>query len=273
MAWCPKCKTEYRDGFTVCADCGSKLVDESELKKAEKQQAIKAAMAQMMDEEVADEAVMAEEEAEGASVRVELGQDVGSMMGNSEISAEEATKMQEAMAQLQAAQMARKMNNGSSRYEDSAERASDNRSSAWMLLIIGVIGIIVMILGVAGVLPLNMSRNFLFYGVMTVFFIIFIISGVVSMKNAKFFEKKAESENSLRDTLVEWCRQNLHAEEIDRQIGATQNTPVEMLYFRRFEFIKFRLNHQFVNLDQGFLDKFIDDYVYDEIFENEGEEA
>lgn len=25
--WCPKCKTEYRDGITVCADCGSDLVE------------------------------------------------------------------------------------------------------------------------------------------------------------------------------------------------------------------------------------------------------
>ena len=28
MPWCPKCKTEYREGFTVCADCGSELVKE-----------------------------------------------------------------------------------------------------------------------------------------------------------------------------------------------------------------------------------------------------
>jgi len=28
MPFCPKCKYEYRKGFTRCADCGSKLVDE-----------------------------------------------------------------------------------------------------------------------------------------------------------------------------------------------------------------------------------------------------
>ena len=28
MPWCPKCKNEYKDGYTVCADCGSDLVDE-----------------------------------------------------------------------------------------------------------------------------------------------------------------------------------------------------------------------------------------------------
>ena len=27
MPWCPKCGSEYRDGFTECASCGGKLVD------------------------------------------------------------------------------------------------------------------------------------------------------------------------------------------------------------------------------------------------------
>ena len=27
MPFCPKCRTEYREGFEVCADCGAKLVD------------------------------------------------------------------------------------------------------------------------------------------------------------------------------------------------------------------------------------------------------
>ena len=31
MAWCPKCKNEYREGITVCPDCGEKLVSEEEL--------------------------------------------------------------------------------------------------------------------------------------------------------------------------------------------------------------------------------------------------
>ena len=30
MPWCPKCKNEYRDGVTVCADCGCELVDSLE---------------------------------------------------------------------------------------------------------------------------------------------------------------------------------------------------------------------------------------------------
>jgi hypothetical protein len=28
-AWCPECRTEYREGVTVCADCGTALVPEA----------------------------------------------------------------------------------------------------------------------------------------------------------------------------------------------------------------------------------------------------
>jgi predicted amidophosphoribosyltransferase len=28
MPWCPKCKTEYENGYNLCSDCGSELVKE-----------------------------------------------------------------------------------------------------------------------------------------------------------------------------------------------------------------------------------------------------
>ena len=205
MAWCPKCKSEYRDGFTKCADCGCELVDEVTLKQMEKAQALKESMTEY--EEEYEEQQINEEMPEDVQSVVQrmaglLSQD-GTVNGQQPMTEEQAEKVKAVMEQMQAAQLAGRVRQGSGRYEDSAERATDNRSSAWMLLVIGVVGIIVLALGLAGVISLPMRSNFLFYGVMAVFFVIFIISGIVSMKNAKYFEGKAESENSLRNTLVE----------------------------------------------------------------------
>ena len=32
MLICPKCKTEYREGYTVCSDCGDQLIEQPEIK-------------------------------------------------------------------------------------------------------------------------------------------------------------------------------------------------------------------------------------------------
>jgi hypothetical protein len=36
MPWCPKCKVEYREGFTVCSDCGSDLVNVGEFEEKDR---------------------------------------------------------------------------------------------------------------------------------------------------------------------------------------------------------------------------------------------
>jgi len=181
----------------------------------------------------------------------------------------EQTDEQSTDAPQQAPQIARRSTPG--RFVDSADRAEDNRSSAWTLLIVGGLGLIVMILGIAGVLPFNVGNPYMFYGVMSAVFILFLVMGVVSFKNAKVFDEKAESENSLKDTLLQWAEENLTAEKVDMQLRMMGINEVaeEEMYFRRYEMIKFMMNHQFMNLDQAFLEKLIDDTVYDMVFGEE----
>lgn len=152
------------------------------------------------------------------------------------------------------------------RYQNSAERAEENRSSAWVLLIMGIAGIIVVVLGFMGIIPFLFGGSYLTYGVMSAVFVLFIVMGMVSMKNARIFAKKAESENSLQETLQKWCNDNLNADAIDEEIGKAETDSEEILYFKRCEQIKKMLNHQFVNLDQAFLEHFIDEKVYDQVF-------
>ena len=36
MPWCPRCRSEYSEGFTTCSDCNSDLVEKLEEEKVEK---------------------------------------------------------------------------------------------------------------------------------------------------------------------------------------------------------------------------------------------
>lgn len=243
MPWCPKCKSEYREGFSICADCGSELVDQEQFARLEAGREERGLAS-------AETAYTAEADGDGPEAAQSLaGRD----------------RAMEPKGQV-------KRSGGL--YQDNAQRASENRSSAWVLMVVGGLGIVVLVLGIAGVIPLHFSNAYLFYGVMAAVFILFVVAGIVSMKNALIFEKRAESENTVKAALLEWCRQNLRAEELDRQIRTksveddlfAEEASQEILYFKRFEAIKARLNHQFLNLDQGFLEKLIDDTVYEMVY-------
>lgn len=243
MPWCPKCRSEYREGVSICADCGIELVDEEQFARLEAEQSAVS--------ETVYEA--------GGGEKFEEFEAVGD-------DSRQADMMEKPPEEDTASVKSHRLSQYSSPYRDNSERANENRSSAWILMIIGGLGILVLILGITGVIPLHFSNAYLFYGVMAAVFILFLVAGIVSMKNALIFEKSAESENSVKSTLLEWCRQNLRAEELELQIGAGENESEEILYFKRFEAIKARLNHQFLNLDQGLLEKLIDDSVYEMIF-------
>ena len=170
-------------------------------------------------------------------------------------------------------------------YENSAAKAEDNKSSAYLLLLFGVVGMIVMILGIAGVLPLKLSgtSQYMTYGIMSTLFLLFIVMGMVSMKSYRIFAKRAESEQSLRSTMEKWCRSNFVSEELDNELFIQENgsvseeamqavreawesTPEEEMYFKRVSLMKEKIQKQFLNLDEGFLEHFVDEF-YGEIFE------
>lgn len=230
MPFCPKCKNEYREGFTVCAECKCELVDS--LKELDEQ-------AEYAGEEVLWESFEKDTEVPG---RLE-----------SEARPKDGYK--------------------SGIYRNNAERAEDNKSSAWTLLSIGVLGIILLVLVMAGIIPVYFYgvSKFMIYGVMFALFILFIVMGMVSLRNSRIFAKKAESDSTLSDTMHDWCKDNLNAADLDVQLFDEEETAAleeEMKYFKRTEYLKRLLADKFMNLDEGFLEDFVD-HIYDEVFEEQ----
>lgn len=254
MPWCPKCKNEYREGITVCSDCGCELVGEpltdyTPIIFGDKEQM--AALKQFLEYNKLKNVVIKYDEVE----------EVYELL----VQKEEAKKAANA-TKVFLQQVAERQKENSATYQNSSEKAEENRSAAWVLLIVGVLGIVAVVLGIAGILPWRFGNPNMLYGVMSAVFLLFLIMGIVSMKNAKIFAQKAESEHSLENTLMKWCTENLNAEALDKEVQKNEEDTEETLYFRRYEKIKDKLNCQFMNLDQAFLEHFIDEKVYDMVF-------
>lgn len=251
MPFCPKCRNEYREGFKVCAECKCELVDSLEaLEKQEKDP--REELLQQPSENVTEyESVSDESESQESGFEAEQAEAVPRRTEN-EARPKDGYK--------------------SGIYRNNAERAEDNKSSAWTLLSVGVLGIILLVLVMAGVIPIyfyGVSR-FMVYGVMFALFILFIVMGMVSLRNSRIFAKKAESDSTLSDTMHNWCKENLNAEALDAQLFSEEEAGLEeeMKYFRRTEYLKNLLADKFMNLDEGFLEDFVD-HIYSEIFEEQ----
>ncbi len=232
MPWCPVCKNEYREGIERCAECKVELVDHLE---DEKQTA-----------ERKEQEKLAVMQAMLAAERDRAKQD-------DEEAIPEKTPVYHT-------------------YQNSAAKAEDNRSSAYTLLFVGIVGFIIVLLIFVGVIPLYRgvsTTKYLICGVMGALFVLFIVFGIVSMRNSKILFIKAKSEDSLLSEMTKWCQEHLSAQQIDDGLSTEEAwdvTAEEQKYFKRTDKMKKIISDKFMNLDEALLEHFVDEY-YQELFE------
>ena len=229
MPWCPICKNEYREGIKLCAECQVELVDHLE------------------DEEEQDAEIERQEKIARLHAMIAAEQEGQ----ETEDDAEDEPVIYHA-------------------YQNSAAKAEDNRTSAYTLFFVGILGFVLVVLVFTGAIPVFQSAETTRYfvcGIMGALFVLFIVFGVVSMRDSKILLMQAQSEDSLLFELTKWCGENLTAEQIDVGLFEEEMSD-EQKYFKRTDKMKAIINDKFLNLDQGLLEHFVDEY-YQGLFESE----
>ena len=236
MAWCPVCKCEYKKGILKCAECKVDLVDSLEDNKEE---------ALVPNEELSEEIVM------------ELAKELNE---NKEI------HFTDRDAEIPAVRIAKK----AGVYRNSKELSNENKSSAYILLPVGILGVVALVLVWLDVIPLysGIVSKIITSVVMGSLFVVFIVMGIVSLKNAKKLDEKADEEGDLTKEIFNFFSENYSVDILDEKICDSQwsQLPEEEKYFKRIECIKTVLVKQFMNLEENYID-FISDEIYTKFYE------
>ncbi len=151
------------------------------------------------------------------------------------------------------------------------EKATDYRSTGFLLTGIGGLGIIFVMLTVFGIIPEYLGNPYLSYGMLFAISALFLVMGITSIRSAGIFEKKAKSDHSLEKRILDFVGNELDHSDIDELAGVTEGDEPEILYFKRADYLKNVIGRKFVGIDPDFLDSLIDDKIYDMIFEERSE--
>jgi len=284
MPWCPVCKNEYKDGYTICADCGAHLVasledglkavyfgaesDLYEVSKFLRANGIKKTEVSYDKKENTYELLVEEDAVAEVQkmIRVYL-QNV--------VAAKEKEKAKEAISQMSEEELNALMREQERRrnemmrtpYEDAGKKAEDYKSGADSLLIVGVIGIIALVLLNLGILPISLPvfTKTMLTIVMGIMFVAFVITGVLSRKSYERLRVQASADKDTKAEIVNYLKESIDVAEFDKDL--TDDDPsIEILYFRRMEKLKTMVVAYAEDIDMSFAEYILEE-VYPDIFE------
>ena len=309
MPWCPVCKNEYKAGYTICADCNTQLVnsleevpaavyfgDEKELQKITEflhdNEMTKAYVGYDEKSQLYEIFVPCEQEKEAKRMIkafLRNADDISDEAASSSniSSEEEDVRLMELASDETFKQIAAEILKEEQVplvYQNKHEKAEEYRSSAWALLIVGILGLAFLIVNELGILPFTMNfHKGMVYGVMGTVFVLFILIAVYSFSQTKKILTQADEEDTWKEQIHTYLTEHFGKEqlmEMDQlDTGRTSASPEaggdmdsdgslhdeENLYFTRTNIMKEVLKREFEQVDKALIEQLVDDY-YDQLF-------
>lgn len=272
MPFCPKCKNEYRKGFTECHECKIPLVES--LDEADEIQIKPKRVFDVNDErsyEFLDQYKEDDEEEEVSEIvsYSDLTFSEKQFQKNEEEDDDDlevvAPISEQMMRQRQIAEAIRKQ----SSYVDKKQKIEDYKSSGCVLTLVGGVGLVALVLLYLGIIPgfSGLKSNYMFMGVMLVMFIVFIIAGIVSFAQIKTIILEAEADDDLISRVNQFFDEYLTVEKLAKEVVCGKKDTEEELYFKRTEYMTRVLLQKFPEMNESLREKIIDD-KYGEMYEN-----
>ncbi len=152
-----------------------------------------------------------------------------------------------------------------SAYVSAKDKYADVHSSASSLLIVGFIGLIILVLDLTGIyrFPFSGTSRILFLGTMGIVFVLFLISGIVSLRKAKALSAMILHETDLEKEITAYITEKLNLSPADGSID--ENASDEEKYLARTEYIQGMVKNVYPDADEAFIEHIIEK-AYDDIF-------
>lgn len=149
-------------------------------------------------------------------------------------------------------------------YKDLSEHYKEEHSSAWMLVIFGIVGLIALGLEMAGVFTIPVASNIkpIFYLVMTAMFVTFTVGGFLSFRTAARIKQEAESTANLYEQLQYYASNDISREQVDASIEDFETLTDEERYFARAAYIRKAVSEAFSSTNPAYLDAMVEDVIH-----------
>lgn len=274
MPWCPKCRNEYKPGYTICADCGCELVVELQEEmtvayfgsEKEIESIVEFLKANNIDgiesrhneEDNQYELWVTEKDSDSVklALRTYFKKILPQMMAENDSCDTECDVINEKP----------ELAHNENTYVKPSDRAVEYKSGAATLLLVGIVGAVVLVLADFGIInfPMYGAGKILINVVLGGMFLAFVILGINSISSYKKLKEKASMDEKAEEDILNWFEENVTKEDITSFDNDDESE--EALYFGRIAFIKKQISDNFPEKDVSFID-YIAEKLYAKTFE------
>lgn len=146
-------------------------------------------------------------------------------------------------------------------YVKKKDQYMDIYSSGITFLVVGIMGVLLLILNLLKIITIfNGSISLI---IMSILFLAFLVIGFSSLRKAKLVKSQIGEEEKVTSALNDWLRTHIGKEDLYENTDDISD--LNERYLSMLEYMKDRLNHQFGELEDSYLD-YIVEHFYDENF-------